>query len=167
MYATTYKNGNALIHPEGCYCGTWNEFLVDLYYIDDLNSVDLLESNVYGNDYATVPLLICGPSGVYVYEISPEDYEAAQRGACFRLYANRDYEIFNVPSHYASYDVTIHGKRGVVYMLCAEKWDYVDAENLDRAEMCGCVRLGTRPQYAPEMHGIALFVPYGIPYGHE
>lgn len=166
MYATVYKNGNALIHPEGHYYGLWREFVADLAYIDDLNVVDVLDPCVYGNDYATIPLLVSGTSGVYVYEVSPGDYEAAKRGACFRLYANRDYEIFDVPRHYASYDATIDGTRGTIYKLCAKTWANVDT-NIDRAEACGCIRLGIQAEYAPEMHRIALFVPDGVSHGFE
>lgn len=166
MYATTYKNGNALIHPEGHYYGLWREFVADLAYIDDLNVIDVLDPCVYGNDYATIPLLVSGPSGVYVYEVSPSDYEAAKRGACFRLYANDEYEAFDVPEYYDFYSATIDGTRGTIYKLCAKKWEDVTTD-IDRAEACGCIRLGTQAEYAPEMRGIALFVPNGISHGFE
>lgn len=167
MYATVYKNGNALIHPDRRYDGDWRDFLVDLAYLDELDAVEYLDPCNYGNGYAVLPLVVCGPSGVFVYQIGPTDYEKARTGHCFRLYADRDYPIFDVPSYYDFRDVTIDGVHGTLFKLSAKSWKDLDAENLSRAEMCGCKRMGTQAQYAPEMRGIALFVPYGVCHWYE
>lgn len=167
MYATVYKNGNALIHTEGQYNGYWGDFLADVAYLDELNASGYLGPCNYGNDYAVIPLLVCGPHGVYVYKIGPSDYENVKAGHTARLYADRDYPIFDVPRYYDFVPFELDGCKGTLYKLSAKKWEDLDSENLDRAETCGCKRLGTQSEYAPEMRHIALFVPNGVSHWYE
>lgn len=72
---------------------------------------------------------------------------------------------FEIPRYFDFYPVTVDGKRGTLYKLCAKSWDRLDQTNLKHAEEAGCVRMRTACQYAPEVQHIALFVPRGTRHG--
>ena len=155
------------VETEGQYCGDWRDFLADVYGLDLLDAYGYLDECSCGNGYAVMPLLICGPHGTFVYQIGPSDYEKVKAGHTVRLYADRDYPIFDVPKYYDFSTFELDGCKGTLYKLSAKKWEDLDEENLDRAEACGCTRLWTQAQYAPEMRRMALFVPCGVPHWYE